>query len=127
MVEVCLRRAPKLLTLAWRKSRIVSREEIENSFARAGWHLDGGFADNLAIGYTDDGLSILARQEAWETDQDGLSILDYEEARETDADDPVFELIDHEKDLTYAVWEIPTPEEAREMLREHGQPPEDGY
>ena len=87
----------------------MAREEIENSFASAGWHLDGGFADNLAIGYTDDGLSILARKEAWETD-----------------DDSVFELIDHERDVTYGVWEIPTPEEAREMLQEHGQPPEDG-
>jgi hypothetical protein len=94
------------------KRRKVSREEIENSFARAGWHLDGGFAHNLAIGYTDDGLSILARKDAWQTD---------------DEKHHVFELIDHERDLTYAVGEIPTPEQAREMLRELGQPPEDGY
>ncbi len=99
-----------------------SQQEIENRFASAGWHLDGGFADYLVIGYSDDGLSILARKEAWEPDEDGLSILDYEEAWEND-DDPVFELIDHESDVTYGVWEIPTPEEAREMLREHGQPP----
>ena len=100
----------------------MEREEIENRFASAGWHLDGGFTDYLVIGYSDDGLSILARKEAWETDEDGLSILDYEEARET-GDDPVFELIDHERDLTYGVWEIPTPEEAREMLKENAQPP----
>src|SRR5215217_1566664 len=37
----------------------------------------------------------------------------------------LFELIDHERDLTYGIWEVPTPEEAREMLREDGQPPED--
>ena len=87
-----------------------SPEEIENRFASAGWHLDGGFVDYLVIGYSDEGLSILARKEAWETD-----------------DDLVFELIDHERDLTYGVWEVPTPEEAREMLRENGQPPEEGY
>ena len=85
-----------------------SPEEIEERFASAGWHLDGGFQDYLVIGYSDEGLSILARKEAWQTDGDLL-----------------FELIDHEGDLTYGVGEIPTPEEAREMLREHGQPAED--
>ena len=80
----------------------VHRKDIENRFASAGWHLDGSFTDHLVIGYSDeDGLSILARKEAWEN-EDG---------------DPVFELIDHEKDLTYGVWEILTPEQAREMLR----------
>ncbi len=89
----------------------MSPEEIKNRFASAGWQLDGGFEDYLVIGCSDeDGLSILARKEAWETDHD-------------DDDDPVFELIDHERDLTYGVWEIPTPEQAREMLRENGQPP----
>ena len=87
-----------------------SLEEIEERFASAGWHLDGGFEDYLVIGYSDEGLSILARKEAWETDGDLL-----------------FELIDHERDLTYEAWEVPTPEEAREMLREDGQPPEEGY
>lgn len=104
-----------------------SPEEIENRFANAGWHLDGGFEDYLVIGYSDEyGLSILARKEAWETDEEGYCILEYEEAREID-DDPIFELVDHERDLTYGVWEIPSPEEARRMLREHGQPPEQGY
>ena len=101
----------------------MSAQEIENRFASAGWHLDGGFTDHLVIGYSDDGLSILARKEAWETDdEDGLSIETYEEAREMD-DDPVFELIDHERNLSYGVWEIPTPEEAREMLKKNGLPP----
>ncbi len=103
-----------------------SPEEIENRFVSAGWHLDGGFTGYLVIGYSEDEISILARKEAWETDEDGFCILEHEEAREID-DDPIFELIDHEKDLTYGVWDIPTPEEAREMLREHGQPPEEGY
>jgi hypothetical protein len=82
----------------------VSPEEIEQSFASAGWHLDGSFAEYLVIGYNDDGLSILARKEAWETD------------------DPFFELIDHERDVTYAVQEIPTPQQAQHMLQELGQP-----
>ena len=38
----------------------MSPEEIENGFASAGWHLDGGFEDYLLIGYSDHGLSILA-------------------------------------------------------------------
>ena len=87
----------------------MSPEEIEQSFASAGWHLDGGFTDYLIIGYNDDGLSILARKEAWETDE------------------PVFELIDHERDVTYSVEEIPTPQQAQQMLQEHGQLPEEGY
>jgi hypothetical protein len=89
------------------KKRTVSPEEIENSFTSAGWQLDGSFLDYLVIGYTD-GLSILAGKEAWETD------------------DPVFELVDHERDLTYTVQEIPTPPQAKKMLLEHDQPPGEG-
>ncbi len=83
-------------------------EEIEYCFTSAGWHLDGSFSEYLVIGYDGDGLSILAGKEAWETD------------------DPVFELIDHEGELTYAVQEVPTPRHAQQMLREHGQPPGEG-
>ena len=83
----------------------MSVEEIEDSFTSAGWLLDGSFTDHLVIGYTEDGLSILAAKEAWEK-----------------GDNPVFELIDHENDLTYGVDEIPTPQQARKTLREHGLP-----
>ena len=83
-------------------------EEIENSFTSAGWHLDGSFSDYLVIGYTDE-LSIVAGKEAWETD-----------------DPPVFELIDHERDLTHEVQEIPTPQQARKTLLEHGLPTGEG-
>ena len=83
-------------------------EEIENSFASAGWHLDGSFSDYLVIGYTD-AVSIVADKEAWESD-----------------DPPVFELIDHERDLTHEVQEIPTPQQARKMLLEHGLPTGEG-
>jgi hypothetical protein len=90
--------------------RTVLPEEIENNFNSAGWHLDGSFSDYLVIGYTDR-ISILAGKEVWEND---------------DSDDPVFELIDHERDLTYRVQEIPTPQQAKEMLLEHGLPPGEG-
>jgi len=83
-------------------------EEIENCFTSAGWHLDGSFSEYLVIGYDGDGLSILAGKEAWTTD------------------DPVFELIDHEKDLTYGVQQIPTPQQAQGILLEHGLPTGEG-
>ena len=84
----------------------MSVEEIEDRFTSAGWVLDGSFTDHLVIGYTEDGtLSILAGKEAWATD-----------------DTPVFELIDHENDLTYGIDEVPTPQQARKTLKEHGLP-----
>jgi hypothetical protein len=87
----------------------VSLEEIEDSFTNAGWLLDGSFSEYLVIGYTEDGLlSILAGKEAYEN-----------------GNGPVFELVDHENDLTYEVQEIPTPEQARKTLQEHGLPSEE--
>jgi hypothetical protein len=86
----------------------VSVEEIEDSFTSAGWLLDGSFTDHLVIGYTEDGLSILAGKEAWEN-----------------RDSPVFVILDDENDLTYEVQEVPTPEQARKTLQEHGLPPEE--
>ena len=83
-------------------------EMIEQSFARAGWQLDDSFSEYLVIGHNGDGLSILAYPEAGITEED-----------------PVFELIDHERDLTYGVQEIPPPQWAQQLLQEHGQPPEE--
>jgi hypothetical protein len=80
----------------------VRPEEIEQRFSEAGWELDGAFSGYLVVGYSEDNLSILAHKEAWETD------------------DPVFELIDHERNLTYGVQEIPTPVQAAKLLQEHG-------
>jgi hypothetical protein len=37
---------------------------------------------------------------------------------------PLFEIIDHVRNLTYWVNEIPTPQHAQELLHEHGEPPE---
>jgi len=84
----------------------VNREELEQSLARAGWKLDGSFSGYLVIGYTDD-LSVLVPEEAYETN------------------DPIFEIIEHERNATYWVsGEIPTPQQAQELLEEHGELPE---
>jgi hypothetical protein len=83
--------------------RSVDTEAIEQSFANAGWEIDGSFSEYLIIGYNADGLSILAHPEAGEPEG------------------PLFELIDHERNLTYEVQEIPTPQQAGKLLQEHGQ------
>ena len=70
----------------------MDREEIERAFVEAGWDIDGGFSDYLIIGYDGNGLSILAYEQAGGTDE------------------PIFfELIAHERDVTYGVQEIPPP------------------
>jgi hypothetical protein len=82
----------------------VNREAIEQRFTRAGWELDDSFSEYLIIGSNTGSLSILANaQEAHERE------------------DPVFELIDHERNLTYGVQEIPSPQQAGKLLQEHGQ------
>ena len=78
-------------------------EAIEQSFARAGWEIDGSFSEYLIIGYNADGLSILAHPQAGEPGG------------------PLFEPIDHERNLTYSVQQIPTPRQAGKLLQEHGQ------
>jgi hypothetical protein len=85
------------------EGRSVDTEAIEQRFASAGWEIDGSFSEYLIIGYNGDSLSILAHREGWETE------------------DPVFELLDHERNLTYEVQEIPTPQQAGKLLQEHGQ------
>jgi hypothetical protein len=91
----------KLLYLRLRDERKeVDREEIERAFVEAGWHIDGGFSDRLIIGYDGNGLSILAYEQAGGTDE------------------PIFfELIDHERDVTYGVQEIPPPPASRTVTR----------
>jgi L-2-hydroxyglutarate oxidase LhgO len=84
----------------------VKREEIERRFCDAGWGLDGSFEGHLLIGHDEGRVSILAHKEHWGTDN------------------PVFELLDHEEMTTYWVDEVPTPQQATQLLRDHGQPPE---
>ena len=66
----------------------MGQKEIEQSFISAGWELDGSFADDLIIGYDGDHLSILADLEVWESEN------------------PAFEIIDHERNITYWVQEM---------------------
>ena len=84
----------------------MNREELEQRLARAGWNLDGSFSGYLLIGYTDD-LSLLVPEEAYETN------------------DHIFEIIEHERNTTYRVREIPTPQQAQQLLDEHGQLPQE--
>ena len=85
----------------------MDRQEIEQSFTRAGWDLDSSFGEHLIIGYSGDSTSLLAHREVWGADQ------------------PVFEILDHENLVTYWVSEIPTPRQATKLLRKIGQPPEE--
>ena len=85
-------------------------EQIEERFAEAGWCIDNGFPGYLVIGYSGDTLSILARKQ---------------ELFERYEDDSHFEILDHARDVTYWVREVPTPQQAARLLREHGQPPQD--
>jgi hypothetical protein len=86
----------------------VSWEEIERGLVDAGWELDGSFSDYLIVGEDGD-LSILVPQWAGEMD------------------DPVYELCDGEREITYWVREIPTPQHAAMLLEEHGGPPEEEW
>jgi hypothetical protein len=86
----------------------VTKEEIEQRFVEAGWELDGGFSGHLVVGEDSD-LYLLAHRRAW------------------GAKEPVFELSDTERNLTYWVNVIPTPKEAKELLEEHGRPIEEGW
>jgi hypothetical protein len=87
----------------------VYREQIEEGFGNAGWCIDSGFSDYLVIG----------------SDGDDLSILVHEEALETNDSETVFELIDHDRNLIYGVQEIPTPQQAANLLQEYGHPPQE--
>ena len=86
----------------------VDTKAIKQRFVWAGWELDGSFSEYLIVGCNGDSLSILAYPQAGQTEED-----------------PVFELIDHERNFTYGVQEILAPQQAGQLLREHGQPPEE--
>ncbi len=84
-------------------------EELVQSFTSAGWDIDDSFSGYLVIGFSGDNLSIVAHEGR-------------EEAREND--EHVFELLDHERNVTYWAKEVPTPQQAQELLEEHGELPE---
>ena len=86
----------------------MTRKEIEQALVDAGWELDGSFSDYLLVGEDGD-LSILVPRWVWEIDDD----------------DPVYELCDGERKITYWVREVPTPQQAAMLLEEHGGPAEE--
>ncbi len=102
-----------LITGTKRKIKGVNQEaikEIVQRFASAGWDNDDSFSGYLIIGYSGNNLSIVAYDEGEEA------------AGQTDK--PVFELLDHERNVTYWVKEVPTPQQAQQLLEEHGELPE---
>ena len=60
----------------------------------------------MLIGHDGERVSILAHRELWGTDE------------------LTFELLDHEQMATYWVEEVPNPQQAAQLLEEHGQLPE---
>ena len=90
----------KLLPLLVAVETKVDTQEIKQRFASTGWDIDESFSGHLVIGCSGDTLSIVAHGEVFET-----------------ADDPVFELFDHEQYTTYWVRDIPTPQQAAQIIR----------
>ncbi len=86
----------------------MANKELEQRIASAGWKIDDGFSGHLVIG-NDSGnnVSIVAYLDGW------------------DSDDPLFELLDHETDVAYWVGDVPTPQQAAQMLQENGESPEE--
>jgi hypothetical protein len=87
----------------------VAMEEIEQRLTSAGWNIDHSFSGYLVIGYS--GYH--------------LAILPYDRGVEENENDHLFEILDHMSNITYWVREIPTPQQASQLLREHGKPPEE--
>ena len=87
----------------------MAMEEIEQRLTSAGWNIDHSFSGYLVIGYS--GYH--------------LSILPYDRGVEENENDHLFEILDHMSNITYWVREIPTPQQASQLLREHGKPPEE--
>ncbi len=78
-------------------------EEVEHAFADAGWKVGGSFFDSR--------MSVVGLRS-------GLMIIAYE--LELGSENPLFELVDFERYLTYWVREVPTPDTAAKLLWEQG-------
>jgi hypothetical protein len=86
----------------------MANKELEQRIASVGWEIDDGFSGHLVIGDdSSNNVSIVAYLDGW------------------DSDDPFFELLDHETDVAYWVRDVPTPQQAAQMLQENGKPPEE--
>ncbi len=88
------------------RNKKLVKDRIDRELADAGWEPDGSFSEHLAIGNSGD-LCVLVHRSTWETDE------------------PAYELYDVERDISYWVHEVPTPERAAVLLEEHGEPPEE--
>jgi hypothetical protein len=82
---------------------MVGQDKIDQELVNAGWEPDGTFSGHLAIGESGD-LCILVHHSTWGTDE------------------PAYELYNVEREVSYWVHEIPTPEQAAVLLEEHGKP-----
>ena len=83
-------------------------EQICQALTQAGWRLDGRFSEYLIVGHDDDHYaSITAHSWVWEKNTH------------------VFELSDARTRRVYWVHAIPTPWQAKLLLEEHGDSPEE--
>ena len=85
----------------------MDREILEQELARAGWKLDGTFAEHLIIGNAGT-LCVLIPERSWQ------------------GADPVYELYDVRKNTACWVRMIPTPLRAAMLLEQHGVSPDNG-
>ncbi len=88
----------------------MTREEVREAFEKAGWRISERTDYHLLVGETEEypSLSLLAREEV------------------IGAEDPAFEIVDRERNLTHRVRSIPMPQQAAALIEEHGGPPERG-
>jgi hypothetical protein len=84
----------------------VDRKTLEQELASTGWEVDGSFSEHLAIGNAEDLSVIVPGWAEW-------------------GEDPVYELYDVERNVSYWVDKMLTPNQAAELLREHGKTPEE--
>jgi hypothetical protein len=85
---------------------MADKDRVDKELTDASWEPDGTFSEHLAIGESGD-FCILVHRSTWE------------------ADEPAYELYDVERDVSYWVHEIPTPDRAATLLEEHGKTPEE--
>jgi hypothetical protein len=85
---------------------MADKDKIDRALADTGWEPDGTFSEHLAIGNSDD-LCVLVHRSTWETDE------------------PAYELYNAGQHVSYWVHEVPTPERAAVLLKEHGEPSEE--
>ena len=79
---------------------------LHQELVSAGWEVDGSFSEHLVLGNAGDLCVIVPRWVAR-------------------TDDPLYELYDVERNVSYWVREVPTPQKAGLLLQEHGKPSEE--